>query len=153
MPLQIKLPKDLPSLLDKSGKPNVNILKITCEDKFYIAKTINIEWMIGEIKKCYGKYLRGGIYETNLFYPLIRYIYSHEIHKMKVEVLLTTTNGYNALKFELQQLEEWFGKKECLNKNNIPHIPKTVVAKTGANWLTQNQALNFRKLLTKYDYK
>jgi hypothetical protein len=71
---------------------------------------------------------------------------------MKVEVLFTTINGYEALKYELSLLEEWFGKKECLNKNNIPHIPKTIMAKKGANWLTQNQALNFRKLLTKYDY-
>lgn len=150
--LKIKLPSKLPELLDDNGSPKVNILKIICEDKFYIAKTINIPWMVKELQKNYGKYLRGGIYETSLFYPLVKYIYSHEAHKLKIEVLFTTTNGYEALKYELGLLEEWFGKKQCLNKNNIPYIPKTVVAKKGSNWLTQNQALNFRKLLTKYEF-
>lgn len=151
--LQIKLPKELPPLEDKKTKKrNVSILKITCEDKFYIAKTINPEWMVEEIKTVYGKYQRRGVLETNLFFPLVKYIYRHEIHKIKVEVLLTTTNGYQALKFELEQLMQYFGKPACLNQNNIPHIPKTEVAKKGSGWLTMNQSLNFRKLLTKYEF-
>lgn len=151
--LQIKLPNELPPLEDKKTKKrNVSILKITCEDKFYIAKTVNPQWMVEEIKTVYGKYLRNGVLETNLFYPLVKYIYKHEAHKIKVEVLLTTTNGYTALKFELEQLIEHFGKPQCLNRNNVPHIPKTEVAKKGSNWLTQNQALNFRKLLIKYEF-
>lgn len=150
--LQIKLPNQLPPLESKDKKRNVSVLKITCEDKFYIAKTVNPEWMVEEIKTVYGKYLRGGVLETNLFFPLVRYIYKHEIHKITVEVLLTTTNGYQALKYELEQLMKCFGRPECLNLNNIPHIPKTVVAKKGSSWLTQNQALNFRKLLTKFKY-
>lgn len=150
--LQIKLPKDIPALADKKGNRIVSILKITCEDKFYIAKTVNVGWMVDEIKSVYGKYQRAGVLETNLFYPLVRYIYSHEIHKIGIEVLLSTTNGYAALKYELEQLSQHYGKPSCLNKNNIPHIPKTMVAKKGSNWLTQNQALNFRKLLTKYEF-
>jgi hypothetical protein len=150
--LQVKLPNDLPALEDKKGNRNISIIKIICEDKFYIAKTVNIEWFIEEVRSVYGKYQRNGVLETNLLYPLVKYIYSHDIHKIKVEVLLTTINGYQALKYELELLMQWFGKKECLNKNNIPHIPKTVVAKKGSNWLTQNQSLNFRKLLTKYEF-
>lgn len=152
--LQIKLPKELPPLEDKATKKrNISILKITCEDKFYIAKTVNPAWMVEEIKNVYGKYQRNGVLETNLFFPLVKYIYRHEIHKIKVEVLLTTTNGYQALKFELEQLIQHFGKPQCLNRNNIPHIPKTEVAKKGSGWLTMNQSLNFRKLLTKYKFK
>lgn len=153
--LNVKMPTNLPPLLDADRNANISILKISCEDKFYIAKTINIEWMIGEIRKVYGKYARQSTntdFSKNLYFPLVKHIYMHDIHRLKVEVLFTTINGYEALKYELGQLEEWFGKKECLNKNNIPHIPKTIMAKTGANWLTQNQALNFRKLLTKYEY-
>lgn len=150
--LRIKLPKSIPPLEDKSGDRNINIIKITSRDKFIIFKTVNIEWMISEIQSTYGKYNRNGVLETNLFYPLIKHVYGHEIHDIKVEILLTTTNGYEALKFELEQLIEHFGTKPCLNKNNIPHIPKTVVAKKGSNWLTQNEALNFRKLLLKYEF-
>jgi len=150
--LQIKLPKQIPPFVDKNGNRNISIVKITCEDKFYIAKTVNIEWLIKELKSVYGKFHRLGIYETNLFYPLVKYVYTHDIHKINIDILFTSTNGYHALKYELEQLIKWFGKKECLNQNNIPHIPKTVVAKKGSSWLTQNQALNFRKLLTKYEF-
>lgn len=151
--LQIKIPKELPPLEDKKTKRrNVSILKITCEDKFFISKTVNIEWMVEEIKSMYGRYQRGGILNTSIFYPLIKYIYNHKVHKINVEILLTTTNGYQALKFELEQLELWFSKQQCLNHNNIPHIPKTEVAKKGSGWLTMNQSLNFRKLLTKYEF-
>ena len=80
-------------------------------------------------KDSVSKYQRNGVLETNLFFPLVKYIYKHEIHKIKVEVLLTTTNGYQALKFELEQLVQYFGKPQCLNRNNVPHIPKTEVAK------------------------
>jgi hypothetical protein len=149
--LRIKLPKTIPPL-EQDGNRNVSILKITSRDKFIIFKTVNIEWMIKEIKSTYGKFIRKGILETNLFYPLIKHIYGHETHDIKIEILLTTTDGYQALKFELEQLIKHFGTKECLNKNNVPHIPKTVVAKKGSDWLTQNEALNFRKLLTKYSY-
>lgn len=151
--LRIKLPKTIPPLEEKkTGLRNIHIIKITVRDKFMIFKTVNLEWMVEEIKKVYGKYNRKGIDESNLFFPLIKRIYGHEIHDIVIEILFTTTDGYQALKFELEQLMRFFGKEECMNRNNIPHIPKTVVAAKGSNWLTQNQALNFRKLLTKYNY-
>lgn len=149
--LNIKLPRELPAI-EVKGKRNVSIIRISCGDKFYIAKTVNLEWVVKEIKKVYGKYHRAGILETNLFYPLVKYVYTRDIHVIKMEVLFTSTNGYFVLKYELEQLMEHFGKKDCLNLNNIPHIPKTEVAVKGSNWLTMNQSLNFRKLLTKYRY-
>lgn len=150
--LRIKMPKTIPPLEDKTGARNISILKITIREKFMFFKTVNVEWMVEEIKTVYGKYLRNGVLETNLFFPLVKYIHKNEVHDIKIEILLTTTDGYQALKFELEQLMKWFGKPECLNINNVPHIPKTVVAKKGSGWLTQNQALNFRKLLTRYNY-
>lgn len=150
--LQFILPKQIPPFEDADGNRNVVILKLICGTKFYIAKTVNIEWMVDQIRRVYGKYHRGGIQETDLFYPLVRYVCKQDVQKIKIEILLVTTNGYEALKFELGFLEEFFGKKDCLNLNNIPHIPKTTYAKKGSNWLTMNQALNFRKLLTKYIY-
>jgi len=144
MSIIFKLPKDIPT--------TVSIIKVNCEGKFYIAKVSNIDWFEKELQKTYGKYIRIGIPESNLYYPLIKHLYKQDRPKVSIEVLYTSDNGYKLLKFELEQLQEHFGKKDCLNLNNIPYIPKTVVAKTGSNWLTQNQALNFRKLLTKYDY-
>ena len=152
MSLKVLLPATIPPIENEFGFRNISVLRLSCNEKYYIAKTANPSWMIEEIKTVYGKYQRGGILETNLFYPLVKYIYSHAIHVIKVEVLFTSTNGYEVLKYELEQLVEHFGTKDCLNKNNIPHIPKTVRAKKGANWLTVNEDLNFRKLLKKYQY-
>ena len=158
--LKVTLPKELPPLLDKSGARNISVIQIICEGKFLITKTVGLSyledftdpWLVKELKSVYGKYQRGGIAETNLYYPLIRLAYKMEHPKLKIEVLYTTTDGYEALKYELTLLEQWFGKPECLNRNNIPYIPKTTHAKKGSNWLTQNQMLNFRKLLKKYEF-
>ncbi len=153
--LKIKLPKQLPPIEDiLRGLRNVSVLRLSCGDKFLITKSANPDWMVEEIKKTYHKYLDkdAGIYETNLFFPLLKYSYTHEFPIIVVEVLFTSTDGYKVLKYELEQLIQHFGTKDCLNTNNVPHIPKTVRAAKGSNWLTENQALNFRKLLTKYDY-
>ena len=152
MAITVLLPKDIPDMTDRFGLRNISILMLTCGEKYYIAKTANPSWMIDEIKATYGRYLRDGIHETNLFYPLIRYMHKENNHTLKVEVLFTSTNGYQVLKFELEQLAQHFGNKNCLNKNNVPHIPKTVRAKKGSNWLTVNEELNFRRLLKKYEY-
>jgi hypothetical protein len=150
--IQIKMLSNLLPIEDEMGRRNISILQLSCGNKFIITKSANPEWMVKELKKSNHKYLDKGLYETNLFYPLIAHAYKNNLHIVKVEVLFTSTDGYKVLKFELNQLEMHFGKPDCLNLNNIPYIPKTVLAAKGSNWLTQNQALNFRKLLTKYDY-
>ena len=152
--INILLPKTLPPVEDYMGRRQISVLKLSCGDKFLITKSSNPTWMVDEIKKTYNKYLDkdSGIYVTNLFYPLLKYMYKEQIHTVKVEVLFTSIDGYAVLKYELEQLIANFGTKDCLNENNIPHIPKTVLQAKGSNWLTQNQALNFRKLLSKYTY-
>lgn len=152
MSLTVLLPKAVPPIENEMGFRNVSIIQISCGEKFYIAKTANISWMIEEIKSVYRKYLDKGVLETNLFYPLVKYIYSKTIDILRVDVLFTSTDGYQVLKFELDQLAQHFGTKNCLNINNVPHIPKTKLAKKGSNWLTQNESLNYRKLLKKYNY-
>ena len=142
--INFKLPKDIPSTRC--------VFKLTVGEKFYIGKASNILFIKTEIQKVYGKYLRGGITEDNLFYPVVKELHKQDKPTLELEVMYQSDNGYNLLKHELEQLEEYFGTKNCLNKNNIPHIPKTVAMKKGSNWLTQNEALNFRKLLTKYEY-
>ena len=142
--ITFKLPIDIPT--------QKSVFKLSIGDKFYIGKTSNLLFIKSEIQTVYGKYLRGGVLESNLFYPVVKELHKYEKPILFIEILFESDNGYSVLKYELEQLEEHFCSKNCLNKNNIPHIPKTVVAKKGSNWLTQNEALNFRKLLTKYEY-
>lgn len=142
--ITFKLPKELPT--------TACVFEISIGDKYYIGKSSNLLFVKTEIQTTYGKYNRKGLLETNLFYPVAKEIHKQEKPIVEIKVLFASSNGYDVLKFELCQLSEHFGQKNCLNLNNIPHIPKTVIAKKGSNWLTQNQALNFRKLLTKYNY-
>lgn len=129
------------------------VFAIKCGPNIYIGKTSNLEWLANELKTTYGKYHRLGIPEGNLYYPLIKcYTGRKDVKRLEIEVLFASDNGYDILKFELEQLEMHFGQKYCLNKNNIPHLPKTVANKKGSNWLTENERLNFQKLLSKYTY-
>lgn len=129
-----------------------HIVKITANEKYIITKCGSVKWLCKEINSSYGKYNRGGILESNFFYKFIKYCYQNSIKKAVIEPLYSSGNGYNVLKTELEYLTEHFGNSSCLNTNNIPYIPKTIHAKRGSNWLTQNEYLNFMKLLKKYDY-
>jgi hypothetical protein len=142
--LNIKLPKVIPN--------TVCVFKILIGEHFYIGKSSNLNFVKSEIQNTYGKYLRNGISESNMFYPVVKKAHKNPTLPILIEVLLASDNGYEILKVELELLSKEFGKPLCLNMNNIPHIPKTAVAAKGSNWLTMNQSLNFRKLLSKYRY-
>lgn len=143
--IDFKFPKEMPK--------HPAVIKLICsDDKFIILKTMNLEFTKTELFKMYGRYHRNGIPETHFLFTLIKHLYKMEVPKVKCEILFQSDNGYYVLKNELEQLIKYFGKRDCLNANNIPYIPKTAHANTGSRWLTQNQALNFRKLLTKYKF-
>lgn len=143
--IDFKLPKEMPKC--------PSVVKLTCSSgRYIILKTMNLEFLRVELFKMYGRYHRNGVAETHFLFPLIKHIGRMDHPKIKVDVLFESDNGYDVLKSELDQLAEHFGNKDCLNTNNVPYIPKTQHAKSGSRWLTQNQALNFRKLLKKYSY-
>ena len=149
--LSFKLPKIIPPIENEKGLRNLHVIRIGAGGKFFIIKSTNIEWTIEEIRRALGKYQRGGVLETNLFYPFVKWVFKENITKTVIDILFTTTDGYQVLKYELEQLSEHFGKKECLNGNNIPHVPHTIRAKKGSSWLTDNQRMNYFKLLSKYE--
>jgi hypothetical protein len=137
--LNINLPEEIP--------PTRSVFVAKVNKKMYIGKTSNLEWLAAELKNTYGKYTRLGIPENNLFYPLLKYYHESGAEEMKIDVLFYSEKGYDILKFELEQLQDHFGKAYCLNKNHIPHIPKTIRAIKGSNWLTEADRMNFAKLL------
>jgi hypothetical protein len=130
------------------------LIKLSFGQYYVITKCGEIGFIDNEIRTMHKRYLhnRDGIPTNGLYFRLIETIYKQELEFGIVEVLLQTTNGYDLLKAELKLLEDHYSKKYCLNSNNIPYIPKTVHANKGSNWLTQNEYLNFMKLLKKYDY-
>jgi hypothetical protein len=145
--IKIKLPKDMPALESKV------VFKLYVGDKFYIGHTSSIEWVAKEIKKQWGKYTDGdGVHTDLLWYPVLKEAAKYERPLLRFDIVMESASGYQILKHELSLFEIHFGEKHCLNQNNIPYIPKTTHAKKGSNWLTQNEMLNFKKLLTKYDY-
>ena len=89
-----------------------------------------------------------------MFLPLIEYMHKRNINVVKVDMLIHSENGYAILKEELKQLREHFGSPRCLNPNNEPIMPQWKAPKKEGergtfNWLTQNEYLNFKKLLKK----
>lgn len=120
---------------------------------YYIGHTTSFEWLIKEIKSKWAKYVAGaGVDTDNLFLPILKAAANQETAIIILKVEFTHESGYQVLKYELEKMETEFGTKFCLNRINIPYIPKTIHAKRGSNWLTQNQYLNFMKLLRKYDF-
>lgn len=132
------------------------ILKIVIGKKYYIAKTHNILWLGNEIEREVNKFQNDKAANLNKLYaPIVVYAVTQRLN-IVFNVLFESTSGYQCMKFELEQLEKNFGKKNCLNQNNIPHIPKTVLTSplrpNGYVWLSVNDEINFRKLLSKYTY-
>lgn len=158
--------KSLIDAYDETAKPvlkkanNRSVIKIVCGDKYIVTKCGSIEWLCKELDNSISRYrvsvssksIYKGLSKDSLYYKFIKYCIDNDIKELELSVLFSSENGYDVLKFELEFLTINFGKRECLNINNIPYIPKTIHAKKGSNWLTQNQYLNIMKLLKKYEY-
>jgi len=143
--MNIKLPEQNPK--------TTFVFQINCGESFYIGHTTSIDWLRKELASTYGRYHRGGIPDSNLFYKLLRCYHAQEKPELRISVVLETDNGYEILKQELLLLAASVGTKGCLNESYVPYIPKTVHANKGSNWLTQNQYLNFMRLLKRYKLK
>jgi hypothetical protein len=151
-----KSTKEIKVTLPSTKPIGACILKIMVGKKYYIAKTHNIEWLGHEIEREVVKFQNDKLANLNKLYaPIVVYAVTNNLN-IVFNVLFESTSGYQCMKFELEQLEKNFGKKNCLNQNNIPHIPKTAITSpnrpNGYVWLTANDEINFRKLLKKYTY-
>lgn len=140
-----------------------SVFKVIIGDdkKYYIAKASSIKWFIDEIGMQYGRALRphlrkeGTDTKKGLYYPIIRELLKMgDKPVMTLEYIFESENGYQVLKKELELLAEHFGKKGCINENNVPHVPKTTHQTTASKsaWLTQSEMMNFHKLLNGYEY-
>ena len=128
------------------------IVKVSCGDFYVITKCGSIEWLVSELNTTLSKYKKQGVNKDNLYIRFIEKVHKLDFKKGVIEVLYQSDNGYDLLKKELELLIEHYGKRNCMNSNNIPYIPKTIHAKKGSNWLKQNEYLNFMKLLKNYEY-
>ncbi len=126
------------------------VVKIKVDDKFFITHVTSLSFLQKELQTTFGKYQRGGIFEKNLYYPLIKYLQRAESKKIIFDVVYENASGYRVLKTELELFAKEFGKPGCLNEENVPYVPKTTWAKKGSNWLTQTELMNYIKEEKKY---
>lgn len=142
--LKIKTIKNLP-------KEKVSVIKVVIGNKFFIGKTSNITWFGEAIKKAYGKYVfKNGLREDNMFFPIAKEIHRTGIEDIYIDVLFSSDNGYRVLQNELQALLESYGKKGCINTNELPIVPKTSYNEAHKDkWLTVPQSLNYYIYLKK----
>jgi hypothetical protein len=142
---ELIIPKELQ--VEKDHQPKC-VIKITVGKKYLITRSLNIEFIKNEIASCYKKYkYRQGVWETNYYYPIVKHIVSKDIQTVSISIIFQSESGYEVLKEELRQLEHSFGKRSCLNLNDIPHIPSFKTKATPNKWLTHNEYLNFKRLL------
>ncbi len=120
--------------------------------KFIVTKCGNIEWLCREISATIGRVKSGTVNGNGFYDKFCKYVVKNNIGVLIIDIKMESTNGYSVLKYELSELIKHFGTNQCLNINNIPYIPKPKTAIKGSNWLTQNEGLNFRKLLLNYEY-
>ena len=139
-----------PSLIHAPAKRM--IVKVTANDKYIITKCGVLAQLCYTLHQTYRRYCKNGIWDQDFYFKYVKHCHESQPKKVVIEVLYSDDNGYNILKKELELLQEHFGKKECLNMNNIPYIPKTTHAAKGSNWLKPNEYLNFMRLLKNYDY-
>ncbi len=128
------------------------IVKVSFGDFYVITKCGSIDWLIHELNTTLSKYKKQGVNKDNLYIRFVEKVHKLDFKKGVIEVLYQSDNGYDLLKKELELLIEHYGKRNCMNSNNIPYIPKTIHANKGSNWLKQNEYLNFMKLLKNYEY-
>ena len=148
---KVNLPPDLVTGAPATGIGSV--VKIKVGGKIYIAKTHNQIWLANELVNMYGKYQRELLKEDNLYYPVIKYAVSKGIQEIYFETLYSNVSGYRVLVYELEMLAKYFGKRNCLNANNVPYVPKTNYERPGAyTWLQRNEELNYTKQLKKWDF-
>ena len=143
--MKIILPKqaDLPK--DKHPKC---VIKVKAGRKYYIGRSLNFDFILKELQLLYNRYkYRQGVWDDNLYLPIIQHVVERNLPEVEIEILFQSESGYQVLKEELRQLETHFGKRDCLNRNDTPYVPKFKTPSSPNKWLTHNEFLNFKKLL------
>ena len=131
------------------------VIKINVGKYYYISRAITFKFIKDELTKTYAqyKYSREGAYTDHLYFPIVVKMVEKAIETVSFEIVFTSQSGYEVLKEELKLLQESFGKKMCLNANSIPYVAKFKTPKSTSKWLTHNEFLNFKKLLSKISPK
>lgn len=143
--MKIHLPKE--AELPKEQQPKC-VIRYTAGTKHFIGRSLSFSFIQDELMTCYKRYkFRQGIWDNNLFYPIVKHIVDKNIEDVFVEIIFQSESGYSVLKEELRQLELNYGKRKCLNQNQLPHIPKFKTPTATSKWLTHNEYLNFMKLI------
>lgn len=143
--MTIHFPKE--AKLPREKQPKC-VISIKVAGKYFIGRSLNFDFIKSEITATFKKYkYKEGVWESNMYYPLVKYMVDKNIQDVFIEILFTSDSGYELLKEELNQLNNRFGKRNCLNQNDTPYVPKFKTKISTNKWLTHNEYLNFMKLL------
>lgn len=115
--------------------------------KFYIAKAKNFAWFGQNLTKLLKAYNSNGTDANDLYFPIIKHIHNTGYYDVRIEFICQSENPYEVIKAEYLALKVVFGTSLCLNKNNEPYTPIWNEKTKMFGWLTQNQFLNFKKLV------
>ena len=150
MALKIKFNKDAKNANEGNKK---FVMQIIARDAYFIGHCISYKFIEEELRKTHRRYIHGnGIPETNMYYPLMKYMFDNDIENLVIESIFEseTDSGYEVLKEESLFLKEHYRKKGCLNKNKWPVVSSKVKSTTHPNaWLTLSEKGNIEQHLNR----
>lgn len=127
--------------------------------RFYIVKTKSLAWLEIELNKCLKTYAISGLKRTNMFYPIIKYIYDKGYYDIQVDIICQSDNAYQVIKEEFLALKKAEGDNKCLNVYYEPYVSKYkrvegLPSYLGVfGWLTFSEYGNFMKFVKKHKAK
>lgn len=119
--------------------------KLTIGRKYCIVKTKSLIWLEMHLNEVLKAYNMNGV--NDMYFPIAKHVHDTGYCEIKVNIICQDENPYNVIKAEYLALKEHVGQRLCMNKENIPYMPKYNPKTKMYGWLTINQFLNFSKLV------
>lgn len=136
---------------EKPIEGQYSCFKIYIGSKFYIAKTKTCLWLPTHLNRLIKQYNISGINPNDIYFPIVKQIHNTGYYECLIEFICQSDDPYDVVKAEFLALQENKENKKCINRNDKPYIPKYNSKTKMFGWLTQNQFLNYCKVLKKHN--
>lgn len=127
------------------------IIKISYGKKYVIAKCKTQARYLKTMENDLNAFIRGGKNSpTGTYFHLYNYVKAHPDNVFRVECLLESSNGYELLKREQQELDAGRNNIHFLNNQVSALIPQYDEATGSYGWISVNAVRNFQRWLKNY---
>jgi len=138
----------LENLIRKFADPiNHYVYKLTYAGKYIIVKGKTIDGSLYLIEKGYWWFTEKKADQSILYLHFYRHIKRHKEGRFTVKILLYTTDHFELLLREQQELDKARYDKNCLNNNIEAYVPQWNELTGKYLWMGKMAVLSFKKYL------